>query len=173
MPVNTKKEPKTREEKAYALFSNKNNWMKPLTNFEIDFMASKLEIPGWQGVFSRDEIPKKLSKHLPEIETYIVNIQPLNNGGGTHWVAAIKDKQQAYYYDSYGMTPVREVLSRYKDIQLTSSTFVMQDLHHTSVYCGMISLYFLYAFFYVHDRDFYKTVLDMYDVYQKRHTDNF
>lgn len=159
----------TRQQKAYEIFSDKRNWNKPLTNFELDSMAKRLEIPSWKGVHSRDEIPKKLSKSLPEVETYIVNIQPLNDGGGTHWVAVIKDKQQAYYYDSYGMTPIEEVLYRYRNIDLISSTFVMQDLHRTSVYCGMISLYFLYAYFFMYDRDFYKTVLDMYEVYRERH----
>lgn len=150
---------------AEKIFSNRKLWDTALTNFQIDRFAKRLKIPGWKGVFSRDEIPKKLSQKLDEKESYIVNIEPLNRGNGTHWVAVIKDGQEVYYFDSYGMVPVKEVLKRYDDLPLLANTVIMQDLHMHSIYCGMISLYILYAYWYMYDRDFKKAVMDTYNAY--------
>lgn len=144
---------------AVKVFSDKELWRTPLTNFQLDALAKQLKIPHYRGTISRDELPKY--KKQPR-ENFIINIQHSERGGGTHWVSVIKDGDKVFYFDSYGAPPVKEVLARYKGTQIVSSTFVLQNFN--DVYCGIISMYVLWDYWH-NGMDFYNTTLQMRKIY--------
>ena len=62
---------------------------KPLSNVELLDAAKKIEIPGFHGVFVRDNLPRKPGKN----ECGILNLDD-SSGTGTHWVAWHKKRQE-------------------------------------------------------------------------------
>ena len=78
---------------------------KLLSNFELEDVARRLEIPSFRGVFLLDTLPKKPNKK----ECGIVNFYK-SGGPGTHWVAWYKNGKTKIYFDSYGVQPPIEVV---------------------------------------------------------------
>ena len=83
---------------------------RPLTNFEIIYVAKKLRIPSFRGVFVRDKLPEKPKKK----ECGILNLDD-SRGNGTHWTAWYRKNDKNYYFDSYGIQPPLELKTYLRD----------------------------------------------------------
>ena len=67
----------------------------PLTNIEIsEYYADE---PRFNGVYSRDNLPKKFKKGA-----YIINLDEYENTG-THWIALFVKTNKVIYFDSFGI----------------------------------------------------------------------
>ena len=67
----------------------------PLTNFEIQKYYENE--PRFNGVFSRDNLPKKIKDR-----TCVINLDEYTDTG-THWVALFCKKNEIVYFDSFGI----------------------------------------------------------------------
>ena len=74
-----------------------------LSNFDIDELVNKLDIPNFKGCFYKDKI-----KSIEPNSSYIINLHSEFNeknerNTGSHWVALLtNDIKQAIYFGSYG-----------------------------------------------------------------------
>ena len=75
---------------------------KPLSILEIIDAAKKLSLYGSRGVFLRDTIPTKTKLN----ECGILNLDS-SFGDGTHWVMWFKKGKDKFYFDSYGVEPLK------------------------------------------------------------------
>ena len=66
----------------------------PLTNFEIQEYYKN--DPGFNGVYSRDNLPKTIKSET----AYIVNLDNYKNTG-THWIALYVKDNEIAYFDSF------------------------------------------------------------------------
>jgi len=96
--------------------------------------------PGWNRVFSRDNLPKRIK----DTENGIINMDS-TSGPGTHWICYYNHPKfkDVLYFDSFGLTPPKEIekflrTSR-KKILLNSA----QIQHNQSVLCGYYCIYFI------------------------------
>jgi len=80
----------------------------PLTNLDIERLGKVLKIKNFRGVFMKDQLPKKIR----EKECGIINLENYYQEG-SHWVAYYKNKDEKYYFDSYGKLPPPRALDRY------------------------------------------------------------
>ena len=80
------------------------------------------------GVFSKDCLPKQL-----KLGWYIVNMQSLNEGNGTHWVAFKFKNNEIDYFDSFGFAPPIDIMKKAKG-KIIYSHKEIQDYNSTS--CG-------------------------------------
>jgi hypothetical protein len=110
---------------------------------ELDKHARRLRVRGWRGCYPRDQIPA----YEPG-RACIVNLDDAT-GAGTHWVAIRDVDDASLFFDSYGLPPPAEVLSRAPHV--VSSTPVLQDA--SDAWCGAACLAFLHAN--VHDAESY------------------
>lgn len=79
------------------------------TNIELMHMAEiyKFELK----VLSKDQLKDIPKKERPG--NYIINLQNIKDGNGTHWVSLIiypKPLNISFYYDSFGILPPLEVI---------------------------------------------------------------
>ena len=115
-----------------------------LSNFDIQKMAKHLEIPNFKGVFTRDQLPKKIGNK----EAGIVNLNT-SNEPGSHWVAYFRDGSKKIYFDSFGQvipTEIQKYLKtkdeyRYSLPVIERNTDVVQEPN--TVICGHLCLYVL------------------------------
>lgn len=109
------------------------------TNFQLVNYAKQLKIPNFH-VCMRDEI-KDLPNTLPI--NIIANIHT-SNQKGVHWSAMhIDNNNNAYYFDSYGLTPTKEILNFTKGCKVRErNTSEYQDFNDS--YCGQLALFVLY-----------------------------
>lgn len=73
-----------------------------LSNFDLERLAKKYRLQ-LNGVFSKDTLPNKLQQGW-----YIINLQNLGDGQGTHWTCYYHEpitKEQSVYFDSMGCVP--------------------------------------------------------------------
>jgi hypothetical protein len=68
-----------------------------LSNFDLEQLAKKYDVK-LNAVSSKDTIP-----HPLENGWYIINLQNLGEGSGTHWVSLLYDKNESVYFDSFGV----------------------------------------------------------------------
>jgi len=110
------------------------------TNFQLINWARQLNIKPFYCLM-RDEISEEL-KNKNEYFA-IVNIHK-SNQNGVHWSALCKKDNHFYFFDSYGLDPINEIinLKDVSDIPMLCSTFIFQTENDS--YCGQISLYVLY-----------------------------
>ena len=91
---------------------------EPLSYFDLEDAARRLEIPSFRGIFLLDTLPKKLNKK----ECGIVNFDK-SEGPCMHWVTWYKNGKTKIYFDSYGVQPPIEVIeylgSRYVIIPIS------------------------------------------------------
>ena len=74
--------------------------LHPLTNFEIQKHYEN--DPRFNGVFSRDNIPKNMKDG-----GYIINLDEYVDVG-TQWIALFCNKSEIVYFDSFGVEHVPE-----------------------------------------------------------------
>jgi len=78
----------------------------------------------------------------------IYNLDP-HFKSGSHWVAAFIDipKHRAYYFDSYGIYPPKQIATFLKWLTLQDTRMKLQyngrRFQHSDTECGMYSLYFI------------------------------
>jgi len=80
----------------------------------------------------RDSLPAEVH----DKECGVVNLDS-NNGDGTHWVAYKIDRDQAVYFDSFGLDPLQELV-RYLSCPIRTQTFQLQGPN--DVICGHLCL---------------------------------
>ena len=71
-----------------------------LTNFEIQKYYQNE--PRFNGVFSRNNLPKKINDG-----GYIINLDEYADVG-THWIALSCNKNEIFYFDSFGVEHIPE-----------------------------------------------------------------
>jgi hypothetical protein len=119
----------------------------PMTNHEILDIAKYLNIPFFQGVFLRNELPKNLKNR----ECGILN---LDTKSGTHWTAWIFNAafQKAIYFDSYGnIQPPPELMIHLSPCPLIFFNYDRFQLNYgdePSYVCGQWCLDFLIRYEY-------------------------
>ena len=69
--------------------------LHPLTNFEIQKYYENE--PKFIGVFSRDNLPKKIKNGA-----YVIDLDEYPDTG-THWIALFCKKNEIIYFDSFGV----------------------------------------------------------------------
>jgi hypothetical protein len=116
-----------------------------LSNLDIEELCHKLKLPLVQ-CCSKDKLN---IKPLDKKSCYVINLDDFT-GSGTHWVAIYVSGKNGFYFDSFSITPPRNVINffkRYK-IKWDYNKQQIQDLPSTA--CGYYCLYFLY---YMHKND--------------------
>ena len=108
---------------------------KPLSNLEIIDAAKKLSLYGFRGVFLRDTLPTKAKLN----ECGILNLYS-SSGDGTHWVMWFKKDKDKFYFDSYGVQPLIELITYLKSPIFYNTERVQQS---AEVYCGHLCLFAL------------------------------
>ena len=86
-----------------------------LTNGEINQLVKHYKIKSFHGCFIDDRMPSKLKNGF-----YVINLN-----GHSHWTCLLKDKNDYYYFDSYGFPASLEV-----EDQIGLYTFSDVDLQH-------------------------------------------
>ena len=77
----------------------------PLTNFEIEkFYQNE---PRFNGVFSRDNLPKKV-----KYGAYVINLDEYADVG-THWIALFFNRNTVIYFDSFGVEHVPKEIKEF------------------------------------------------------------
>lgn len=106
-----------------------------ISNIELDNMAKKLNLTNFRGTFMSDELPKSPLEH----ECGIVNSNDHKHNDG-HWTCWYKNKDNKYYFDSYGLIPSKEIVNYLKS-PILYSTFQIQQFNDAN--CGEWCLYVL------------------------------
>ena len=76
-----------------------------LTKFEIQKYYKNQ--PRFNGVFSRDNLPKKIKDGA-----YVINLDEYADTG-THWIALFCKKNEIIYFDSFGVEHIREEIKEF------------------------------------------------------------
>ena len=108
---------------------------KPLSNFELEDAAKRLEIPSFRGVFLLDTLPVKPNKK----ECGRVNFDK-SGGPGMHWVPWYTNGKTKIYFDSYSVQPPIQVVE-YLGSLIRCNTDQLQPAGQ--VFCGHLCLYVL------------------------------
>jgi len=107
-----------------------------LSNFDLDDISKKMKIPITE-IIPKDQLKGKLSDGR-----YIINLE--NTGqSGSHWVCFLKHNNIVYYFDSFGVYPVQQLVNicnKYK-YELFYNLTQIQD--KKSILCGWFCLGFL------------------------------
>ena len=105
-----------------------------LTNFEIQkYFENK---PRFNGVFSRDNIPKKIKDGACTI-----NLDEYEDAG-THWIALFCNRSETVYFDSFGVKHVPEEIKEFiRNKKIKANIF--QVLANISVMCGYFCIGFI------------------------------
>lgn len=101
----------------------------------------------------RNELPK----HPNNIECGIVNIDN-SFGNGTHWVSYYKNRNNKYYFNSYGnLQPSKELVEYLGKDNLKYNEDIVQDFNDPPI-CGHLCLLVLKMF---SDGMEFNTILDI------------
>ena len=99
----------------------------PLTNFEIQKYYENE--PRFNGVFSRDNMPKKIKDGA-----WVINLDEYA-GVGTHWIVLFCNRSEIAYFDSFGVEHVPEEIEKFighKNIK----TNIFRVQTNNSIMCG-------------------------------------
>jgi hypothetical protein len=120
-----------------AGFIKKPNKLTTLTNSDLYSICIKLKLR-LVGVFMKDELEDNLKEG-----NYIINLEN-SNQSGSHWCTFIKDKDNIFYYDSFGVVPPQNIydISVKNNLNLFYIDKHDQNLNATS--CGWWCIAFLY-----------------------------
>ena len=115
------------------------NIEKPLSSIDLNKLIKELNIKKFRGVFSRDNLPKRIRKE----ECAIINLDDVS-GPGTHWVCwRNMDEDVCEYFDSFGLSipfEVEKYLIKSGKNLFHSPNEIQERL---SVLCGHWCLYYL------------------------------
>ena len=116
-----------------------------LSNFDIIELVNKMEIKGFKGCYYKD----KLNSIEPN-SSYIINLHSEFNeknerNTGSHWVALLTDdNKNAMYFDSYGLSPPKELNHLLKSNQYKVSNTKKNIQSLMSNLCVFFCLAFIY-----------------------------
>ena len=106
----------------------------PLTNLEIQKYYENE--PRVNGVFSRDNLPKKIKDR-----EYVINLDE-NAAVGTRWIALFCNKSEIIYFDSFGVKHVPEEIKEFiRNKNIIANTFPVQAKN--SLLCGYVCIGFI------------------------------
>ena len=106
----------------------------PLINFEVE--AYYQNEPGFNGVYSRDNLPDKIKD-----EAYVVNLDEYFDNV-THWVALYANNKTVTYFHSFGVEHIpKEIKKIINDKNIITNTFRIQAFD--SVMCGYFCIGFI------------------------------
>ena len=99
----------------------------PLTNIEIsEYYANE---PRFNGVYSRNNIPKKIKKGV-----YVINLDEYENTG-THWIALFVKTNEVIYFDNFGIEHIpKEIEHAIGNKKIKANIFRLQA--YNSIMCG-------------------------------------
>ena len=99
----------------------------PLTNFEIEVYYQN--VPRFNGVYSRDNLPDKIKDG-----TYVINLDI-----GTQWIALYVNNKTVTYFDSFGLEHISKVVEKFvNNKNIIANIFRIQA--YDSVMCGYFVL---------------------------------
>ena len=101
----------------------------PLSNVDIEKYAQILKIKNFRGCYMRDELRRLKSNN---VECGVLNLN-LSNESGSHWTCWFKIKNDKYYFNSFGLTPPKELID-YLGSPILYSTFQLQGMNDQN--CG-------------------------------------
>ena len=105
----------------------------PLTNFEI--MDYFNRIKGYNGVFSRNNLPKLKNG------AYVINLDHSENTG-THWIVIFMKNNEVIYFDNFGVEYIpKEMIKSIGNKNIKSNIFRIQD--NNSIMCGYFCILFI------------------------------
>ena len=106
----------------------------PLTNIEInEYYASE---PRFNGVYSRDNLPKIIKKGA-----YVINLDEYESTG-THWIALFVKTNEVIYFHSFGIEHIPKEINTFignKKIKASISRIQAYD----SIMCGYFCIEFI------------------------------
>ena len=106
----------------------------PLTNFEIQKYYENE--PKFNGVFSRDNLPKKIKDGA-----YVINLDEYADTG-THWIALFCKKNEIVYFDSFGVEHIPEEIKEFiGNKNIKANIFRVQA--NNSIMCGYFCIRFI------------------------------
>ena len=106
----------------------------PLTNFEIQKYYENE--PKFNGVFSRDNLPKKIKDGA-----YVINLDEYADTG-THWIALFCKKNEIIYFDSFGVEHIPEEIKEFiGNKNIKANIFRVQA--NNSIMCGYFCIRFI------------------------------
>ena len=106
----------------------------PLTNIEIQKYHENE--PRFNGVFSRDNLPKKIKDggYVTNLDEYV--------DVGTHWIALFCKKSEIFYFDSFGVEHIPEEIKEFiRNKNIKANIFRVQE--NNSVMCGYFCIGFI------------------------------
>ena len=109
-----------------------------LTNFKIISYCQKHKIE-LDCVEMKDELPKYRCNNM------IINLESSSEGNGTHWTALLADKNEYFFFDSFGGYPSTEITKYVKQFKPKSygfNNFIIQNLN--SEMCGWFCIALLH-----------------------------
>ena len=127
------------ETKIKAIFKNEYK-IRPTWDTDLTKYCKKLEKKykyKYNGVYMRDQI-----KYIPKLNNSfsIINFDTSQNKG-THWVGIIQSYNYVYYFDSYGASPLQEVMNLFKpEFEILYINYAVQ-MQNTAI-CGLLVLVF-------------------------------
>ena len=105
----------------------------PLTNIEInEYNANE---PRFNGVYSRDNLPKIIKKGA-----YVINLDEYKNTG-THWVSLFVKPKYRVYFDSFGIEYIPKEINKFINNDIKSNIFRIQA--YDSIMCGYFCIEFI------------------------------
>ena len=105
-----------------------------LTNFEIQKYYQNE--PRFNGVFSRDNLPKKIKDGA-----YVINLDEYADVG-THWIALFCNRSEIVYFDSFGVEHVPEEIKEFIGNKNTKAN-IFRLLENDSTMCGYFCIGFI------------------------------
>lgn len=117
--------------------------IQPLSNFDINKHCSELEIINFKGVFMRDEL---INAKANNDESLVINLD-VSSGPGIHWMCLFSWNGISYYFDSYGLPPIPEVLEYCKNKPRYYSEYPIQQDDKVEILCGHYCIYVLYKLY--------------------------
>ena len=118
-------------------FNNRSYKLTTLTNSDLYSICIKLKLK-LNGIYMKDEIPNDLKEG-----NYIINLEN-SNQSGSHWTCFIKDKNNIYYYDSFGVVPPQNLYDISVKNSLNLYYIDKHDQNLDSTSCGYWVIAFLY-----------------------------
>jgi hypothetical protein len=118
-------------------FNNRSYKLTTLTNSDLYSIAIKLKLK-LNGIYMKDEIPNDLKEG-----NYIINLEN-SNQSGSHWTCFIKDKNNVYYYDSFGVVMPQNLFNIAVKNNLNLYYIDKHDQNIDSTSCGWWCIAFLY-----------------------------
>ena len=106
----------------------------PLTNIEIS--EYYINEPKFNGVYSRNNLPKKIKKGV-----YVINLDEYKNSG-THWIALFVKPKEGFYFDSFGIEYIpNEINKFFGNKNIKNNIFRLQA--YDSIMCGYYCIEFI------------------------------